>query len=80
MFYFRSRYLEPLQLDKSLPPVRITLPNGTVVDSNQADINTILSEELGRSVRLESKVPQTPNLEEYWPNVPELDNRDVVTV
>ncbi|MDM8561503.1 MOSC domain-containing protein [Candidatus Parabeggiatoa sp. HSG14] len=72
MFHFRSRYIEPLQKGNGLPPVRITLPDGSVTDSNQADANSMLSNALGRSVRLETRVPQTPNLEEYW-----LDKKEV---
>jgi len=79
MFHCSSCYLERPQGSNTLPPVRIMLPDGTVADSNQADINTILSEALGRSVRLESRVPKTPNLEEYWPDIQELDNRNIVT-
>jgi len=79
MFLSYSRYIDSPQVNSSLPPVRISLPDGTTVDSNQSDVNSILSDALGRSVRLESKVPQTPSLEEYWPDIEELDNRDIVT-
>jgi len=79
MFSFHASYLAPPQTGNDLPPVQITLPDGTLTDSNQADVGSIISNALGRSVRLESRVPQTPNLEEYWPDIEELDNRDVVT-
>jgi uncharacterized protein YcbX len=79
MFSFLASYIDFPQTGNELPPVRITLPNATVVNSNQADVDSIISNALGRSVRLISQVPQTPNLEEYWPDIEELDNRDVVT-
>jgi hypothetical protein len=79
MFLSYSRYIDSPQVNSSLPPVRINLPDGTTVDSNQSEVNSILSDALGRSVRLESQVPQTPSLEEYWPDIEELDNRDIVT-
>jgi len=79
MFSFMSRYVDVPKNGSPLPPVRITLADGTIIDSNQADINSIISNALGRSVRLEALVPQTPNLEEYWPDIAELDNKDVVT-
>ena len=79
MFSCLASYIDSPQTGNNLPPVRITLPDGTIVNSNQADVNSIISNTLGRSVRLESQVPKTPNLEEYWPDIEELDNRDVVT-
>jgi uncharacterized protein len=79
MFSFHAHYIDPPKNGTDLPPVRITLPDGTITDSNQAEVNSIISNALGRSVRLESLVPQTPNLEEYWPDIEELDNRNVVT-
>jgi len=79
MFSCLASYIDSPQTGSNLPPVRITLPDGTIVNSNQADVNSIISNTLGRSVRLESQVPKTPNLEEYWPDIEELDNRDVVT-
>ncbi len=78
MFSFHAHYIDP-PLKGTANAVRITLPDGTITDSNQAELNSIISNALGRAVRLESLVPQTPNLEEYWPDIEELDNRDVVT-
>jgi len=79
MFAFSSRYIEPPATANDLPPVRITLPDGTVADSNKTNANSVISNALGRSIQLEYLVPKTPNLEEYWPDIEELDNRDVVT-
>ncbi len=43
------------------------MPDGQVLNSQQADISEQLSRCLGRSVRLESKAPEAAKLEQYWP-------------
>ncbi len=79
MFDFRAVYTEPPCSDRPLPPVRITLPDGQAVVSGQEDAEAILSRCLGRQVTLRSAAPPQPQLEEYWPDMEELDRRDVVT-
>ena len=59
--------------------VRITLPDGSTVKSDDRRVNVILSEALGRDVEFISQALNEPQLEEYWPDIAELDNRDVVT-
>ena len=75
MFSFRSRYEDITNTND----IRITLPDGTTIKSNDLDVNSILSGALGKEVRFISKVPDEPQLEEYWPDMEELDNRDIVT-
>jgi uncharacterized protein YcbX len=61
--------------------VRITLPDGTTVSSEQRDIDQILSRALKREVTLraaERGASQT-SAEEYWPDMEGLDFRDTVT-
>jgi uncharacterized protein YcbX len=62
------------------PPVRITLPAGDIVESEQPSLNQILSKMLNREVKL-SALPdvQTATAEEYWPDIEGLDHRDTVT-
>lgn len=79
LFDWRAAFVEPLPPDEMIPPVLITLPDGTIVTSKQADCNQILSEVLGREVRLAATAPETPSLEEYWPDMKGLDHRDTVT-
>jgi uncharacterized protein YcbX len=64
-----------------MPSVRITLPDGTIVTSDQPDINRILSNVLKRQVKLESALAEqrTATAEEYWPDIEGLDHRDTVT-
>lgn len=62
------------------PPVRITLPDGDIVNSEQPGLNQIFSRMLKREVKL-SELPdvRTATAEEYWPNIEGLDHRDIVT-
>jgi uncharacterized protein YcbX len=43
LFEFRATFIEPARADAKIPPVRIALPDGTTVTSDQSDINPILS-------------------------------------
>jgi uncharacterized protein YcbX len=62
------------------PPVRITLPDGTIVHSDQPDIHRILSNVLKQEVKLSSlRDLPTATAEEYWPDMEGLDHRDTVT-
>jgi uncharacterized protein YcbX len=79
LFEFRAAFVEPPEVGKDLPPIRITLPDGKTVLSEQSDLAPILSESLGRDVVLESKSLESPTLEEYWPDIDDLDHRDTVT-
>jgi uncharacterized protein YcbX len=82
-FDFRAVYAEPPRPGSTLPAVRMTLPDGTVIASDQHDLPMVLSNELGREVRLvEAKRQGDPvgaQAEEYWPDMPGLDHRDTVT-
>ena len=62
-----------------MPPVRVTLPDGTVVTSLQADLPAFLSKMLGREVTLEAAEPGQRAAEEYWPDMEGLDERNTVT-
>jgi len=78
LFDFRATFLEPAR-GARIPPVRIALPDGTTVTSDQADVNRILSNALGREVTLRAAGRGTVQAEEYWPDMEELDHRDTVT-
>jgi len=82
-FDFRAAYVEPPQRGSKLPAVRLTLPDGTVVTSEQPDLAQVLSTALGREVAFaeaqhdgESSGAQA---EEYWPDMEGLEHRDTVT-
>ncbi len=78
LFDFRAAFLDTPRVGATLPPVRITLPDGTLLSSTQSDLNRILSGMLTREVTLEasegvqreivespSPNPWTPKAEEY---------------
>jgi uncharacterized protein len=82
LFDFRATFMEPPRPDTTAPPVRITLPDGTTVTSQQPDLNQLLSKVLNRPVTLTAAAPGqtgTINAEEYWPDMEGLDYRDTVT-
>jgi uncharacterized protein YcbX len=82
-FDYRAAYVEPPKPGSELPAVRLTLPDGTVVTSEQPDLVRVLSRALGREVAFveaqgngESPARQA---EEYWPDMEGLEHRDTVT-
>ena len=76
---FAATYTEPPRLGEKFPPVQITLPENTIVSTEQSDIDQALSAALGREVTLSMSAPEAPTLEEYWPDVEGLDHRETVT-
>jgi MOSC domain-containing protein YiiM len=76
-------YVEPPKTGAKISPVRITLPDGTIVTSEQPDLEQILSRVFGREVAFEEarpdKMPSGATPEEYWPDIAGLDYRDTVT-
>lgn len=79
LFEFRAAYAEPPRRGHDLSAVRITLPDGGIVTSDQHDVDLVLSAELGRDVMLRKSVPEAPTLEEYWPDLEGLAHRETVT-
>ncbi len=82
LFGFSATFIETPRPGVSMPPVRITLPDGVTVTSQQADLNQVLSRALGRTVTLNAAGGGhggTVNAEEYWPDMEGLDHRDTVT-
>ena len=80
MFRYRAALTAPPSPDDPLPPARITLPRGDALLSSQRDVDDLLSRELGRPVTLKSAVPDSPQLEEYWPDIEGLALKETVTV
>jgi hypothetical protein len=92
LFACRATFIAPVGSRAQLPPVRMTLPDGTIVTSAQRDCHQVLSQALNREVTLmaaegghltgvPSSVPLswTATAEEYWPEIDGLDYRDTVT-
>ena len=92
LFAFRATFIEPSG-GAQVPSVRITLPDGTIMTSEQSDLSQVLSKALNREVTLaatdrgqvvgvqSSATPTswTANAEEYWPDIEGLDHRNTVT-
>lgn len=81
-FDFRAAYVEPPTRGSKLPAVRLTLPDGTVVTSEQHDLTQVLSRALGREVAFahaQDDEESGAQAEEYWPDMEGLDYRDTVT-
>src|SRR5919109_4993664 len=54
LFDFRAAFVDTPRPGPKVPPVRITLPDGTLVASEQSDIDQILSRALNRDVTLDA--------------------------
>jgi uncharacterized protein YcbX len=79
LFDFRATFVEPPRSATRLPAVRITLPDGTMLTSDQEDLDRILSKILDRDVTLGAASSGPVKSEEYWPDMEGLDHRDTVT-
>jgi uncharacterized protein YcbX len=79
LFRYHATYTSPPAAGSVVPPVRVTLPDGGFAVSSSTDFAPTLSATLGRPVTLLATPPQDAQLEEYWPDMEELANRDVVT-
>ncbi len=67
LFEFRAAFVNEPRAESELPPVRITMPDGSSVDSDDRDIHRTLSTALGRPVRIETRPPGDPVMEVYSP-------------
>ena len=92
LFDFRAALTDAPRTVVQPPQVRITLPDGTIVNSDQSDLHQIFSKVLKREVTLDAiahghqdvvefALPnvRTTAAEEYWPDIEGLDHRDTVT-
>jgi len=90
LFDFRAVFVDAPRA--KVPPVRITLPDGTIINPEQVNLNQILSRVLHRDVTLDAAArgqkelveSTSPNAaaataEEYWPDMEGIDHRDTVT-
>jgi uncharacterized protein YcbX len=63
LFDCRAVFIEPPHPGEQLPPVRITLPDGTIVTSEQDNVHACLSSVLEREVTLTTTRPESPSVE-----------------
>ncbi|MCH8056796.1 MAG: MOSC domain-containing protein [Proteobacteria bacterium] len=81
LFGCSAVFVEPPQLDGELPPVRITLPDGTSVTSDTSDVDRVLSAFFRRDVTLTQAAPDDFTIDQYHPDVEDADpagHRDTV--
>ncbi len=82
-FEFRAAYVGPPRAGAKVSAIRLTLPDGTTVTSDQPDLAQVLSKALGREVTLAEATGEgagsAATAEEYWPDMEGLDYRDTVT-
>jgi uncharacterized protein YcbX len=69
----RATYVEPPQLGRDLPPVRIALPNGQVVTSDAPDVDRVLSAHFRRDVTLARAAPDDFTIDQYHPDIEGVD-------
>jgi uncharacterized protein YcbX len=82
LFDCRAAFVDPPERGKPTPPVRVTLPDGATVRSDEPGVGSVLSTVLGREVHLLSTAPAGARFEEYWPDIEGLSPegyRDTVT-
>jgi uncharacterized protein YcbX len=79
LFAFRASFTQPLDEAASLPPARITFPDGSTVLTADGNLSNRLSAALGKPVRFLANASSPGTLEEYWPDIDGLARRDVVT-
>lgn len=74
LFAFQAR-----GVSESSMGIEITFPDGQIMTESMRDVDAVLSERLGRKVRLTSVTPAQPVLEQYAPNLDGLSERDSET-
>jgi len=83
LFDFHAAYHETPRVGGKMPSVRITFPDGSTVLSDQSELNHILSNAVHREVILDTVKPSYEKAimkaEAYWPDIEDLDKRDIVT-
>jgi hypothetical protein len=78
----RAAFIEAPGAGDEQPPVRITLPDGTSVRSDAPDAEATLASFFGRPVKLERAAPEDFTIDQYHPDIEDLDpegHRDTVT-
>ncbi len=77
----QAAYIEPPRLDGELPPVRITLTDGTSVTSDSSDVDDVLSAFFQRDITLARAAPEDFTIDQYHPDIEDADpagHRDTV--
>lgn len=62
-------FVKPPRAGHELPPVRITLPDGTTVTSDSSNVDGALSTYFGRNLTLARKAPDDFTIDQYHPDI-----------
>lgn len=73
MFSCGASYLETPEAGRDLPAVRISLPDGRSVTSDDANAASVLSDFMQREVRLARQAPDDFTIDMYHPDVKDAD-------
>jgi uncharacterized protein len=73
LFGCRAAFVEPPRSGGEMPPVRITLPDGTSVTSDSSDVDRVLSAYFRRDVTLARAAPDDFTIDQYHPDVEDVD-------
>jgi uncharacterized protein len=80
LFDCRAAFDDVPRADVKAPSVRISLPDGTIVSSEQSNLNQILTKMFNRGVKFSALADVlTGTAEEYWPDIEGLEHREAVT-
>ena len=71
----RAEFAEAPRAGEELPAVRIVMPDKTSVMSDSGDVDRVLSSRLGREVTLARSAPEDFTIDQYHPDVADLDPR-----
>ena len=73
LFNCRAAFVEPPRSGGELPPVQITLANGTSVTSDSSDVDRVLSSYFRRDVTLARAAPDDFTIDQYHPDIEDVD-------
>ena len=77
----KAKFIEPPRSRGCIPPVQISLPDGTALRSDAAGVDRALSKYFKRDVELRRSAPEDFTVDQYHPDVEGADpagNRDTV--
>lgn len=81
LFGCKAAFVEPPRRGSDVPPVQMSLPDGTSVRSDSGDVDRVLSAYFKRNVKLGRVAPDDFTIDQYHPDVEGADpggNRDTV--
>jgi len=80
LFTYRAEFVEEPRVGSELPAVRITVADGSTIDSGDPAADELLSRAVGRPVRLETQAPEGAAIEQYRPQLDGISDPQADTV